>query len=195
MPPKLSLFVEIKERSVWKSSRQDTFNWSPALDKRTILLNNPQLCSTEINLAIQNTNRFCGHTICSWSFSGKSDCRVWLRMQLVAPPSLLLKGKAFFWHANLFARLPPCVSPNLQPSATGGWRKLQCQHGQVRLDPRLSVVVMRVMEWRTREPLKNLAHDLSSSQDVCGDGDCSWKLVQFQTASTFNGALYAQYAK
>ena len=48
-------------------------------------------------------------------------------MQRVAPSSLVLKGEAIFWHANVFARLRTCVSLNRTLRATGGLQNLYCQ--------------------------------------------------------------------
>ena len=66
---------------------------------------------------------FFGTQICSWSFSGKSDHRVWL-------PSLLLKGEAIFLARKSVCEAAALRITQFRASATGRWRKLQCQQGQ-----------------------------------------------------------------
>ena len=54
----------------------------------------------------------------------------------------------------------------------------------------ISKVIMRIREWGARELL---AHDLLS-QAVQRDKDCSWKLVQLQTASTFRCSAHMHFS-
>ena len=109
-------------------------------------------------------------------------------MQRVARSSLLLNF--FGTQMCLRGRLPAYHSICHQVQQVGD---ASCDVNMDKFDGitfPVSKVIMRIREWGARELL---ALDLSS-QVVQRDKDCSWKLVQLQTASTFRCSAHMHYS-